>query len=204
MKKNLEKIKNFLIKEFFVELDVYKTNKKLYKRINYIDVCKIDISDIKKRKYVYYTEQLKNEIKEQFNIKKYLTEKAKILFFITTFIFILITLLTFFINNYTNLSLFFLIVSIFYLFITFLKELEVIYPRKLYYLETYINVFFNVYKVKIYSNDNKTRILKDLIKNKKKNSFILMILANNLLSSTLLLRNSIISLLIFILLNILK
>lgn len=204
MKKKLEKFKNFLIKEFFVELDVYKTNKKLYKSINYIDVCKIDISDIKKGKYVYYTEQLKNEIKEQFNIKKYLTEKAKILFFITTFIFILITLLTFFINNYTNLSLFFLIVSIFYLFITFLKELEVIYPRKLYFLETYINVFFNVYKVKIYSNDNKTRILKDLIKNKKKNSFILMILANNLLSSTLLLRNSIISLLIFILLNILK
>jgi len=204
MKKNLEKIKNFLIKEFFVELDVYKTNKKLYKSINYIDVCKIDISDIKKGKYVYYTEQLKNEIKEQFNIKKYLTEKAKILFFITTFIFILITLLTFFINNYTNLSLFFLIVSIFYLFIAFLKELEVIYPRKLYFLETYINVFFNVYKVKIYSNDNKTSILKDLIKNKKKNSFILMILANNLLSSTLLLRNSIISLLIFILLNLLK
>lgn len=204
MKKKLEKIKNFLIKEFFVELDVYKTNKELYKSINYIDVCKIDINDIKKVKIAYYIEQLKNEIKEQFNIKKYLTEKAKILFFITTFIFILITLLTFFINNYTNLSLFFLIVSIFYLFIAFLKELEVIYPRKLYYLETYINVFFNVYKVKIYSNDNKTRILKDLIKNKKKNSFILMILANNLLSSTLLLRNSIISLLIFILLNILK
>lgn len=204
MKKKLEKIKNFLIKEFFVELDVYKTNKKLYKSINYIDVCKIDINNIKKVEIAYYTEQLKNEIKEQFNIKKYLTEKAKILFFITTFIFILITLLTFFINNYTNLSLFFLIVSIFYLFIAFLKELEVIYPRKLYFLETYINVFFNVYKVKIYSNDNKTSILKDLIKNKKKNSFILMILANNLLSSTLLLRNSIISLLIFILLNILK
>lgn len=201
MKKKLEKFKNFLIKEFFVELDVYKTNKKLYKSINYIDVCKIDINNIKKVKIAYYTEQLKNEIKEQFNIKKYLTEKAKILFFITTFIFILITLLTFFINNYTNLSLFFLIVSIFYLFIAFLKELEVIYPRKLYFLETYINVFFNVYKVKIYSNDNKTSILKDLIKNKKKNSFILMILANNLLSSTLLLRNSIISLLIFILLN---
>ncbi len=204
MKKNLEKIKNFIIKEFFVEFDVYKTNKNLYKKINYIDFCNIDLSQIKKGKEKYYIEQLKNEIDLQISTKKYLIEKAKILILISSLFFLIITLLTVFVNNYTNLSLFFLIVSVLYLLIAFIKSLEVIYPRKFYFLETYINNFYNLNKVKIYKNDNNIRILKDLIKNKNKNSFLLMILANDIISSTLLLRNSIISLLIFILLNILK
>jgi len=199
MKKNLEKFKIFVMHEFFVGLLTDKVNKKLDFEKYCLEHYTVDINKI--YEIDKYTEQLKNELNEQKDIKKHIENKGKVLFLAITLFFIAIILLTIFLNSINNLSLFFLIVSILYIYRAFRKNISIMNTNEFYFLQSDIAVFEKKYEIKLHLNNN---LLEELVTIIEKNRKLLMILANNLTASIFLLRNSIISLLIFILLNILK
>jgi len=202
MKKKLENFKIFVMHEFFVGLLTDKVNKKLDYEKYCIEDYTVDINKI----YLIdkYTEQLKNELNEQKDIKKHIENKGKVLFLAITLFFIAIILLTIFLNSINNLSLFFLIVSILYLYRAFRKNISVMNANEFYFIQSDIAVFEKKYEIKLRLNKEKNNLLEELVTIIGKNRKMLMILANNLTAAIFLLRNSIISLLIFILLNILK
>ena len=202
MKKKLEKFKKFVMHEFFVGLLTDKVNKKLDFKKYCIGTYTVDINKI--YEIDKYTEQLKNELNEQKDIKKHIENKGKVLFLAITLFFIAIILLTIFLNSINNLSLFFLIVSILYLYRAFRKNISVMNANEFYFIQSDIAVFEKKYEIKLRLNKEINNFLSDLVTIIEKNRKMLMILANNLTASIFLLRNSIISLLIFILLNILK
>ena len=78
MKKNLEKIKNFVMHEFFVSLLTDKVNKKLDFEKYCLEHYTVDINKI--YEIDKYTEQLKNELNEQKDIKKHIENKVKCYF----------------------------------------------------------------------------------------------------------------------------
>ena len=199
MKKNLEKIKNFVMHEFFVGLLTDKVNKKLDFEKYCLEHYTVDINKI--YEIDKYTEQLKNELNEQKDIKKHIENKGKVLFLAITLFFIAIILLAVFVNSINNLSLFFLIVSILYIYRAFRKNISIMNTNEFYFLQSDIAVFEKKYEIKLHLNNN---LLEELVTIIEKNRKMLMILANNLTAAIFLLRNSIICLLIFILLNILK
>lgn len=205
MKKKLEKFKEFVMHEFFVGLLTDKVNKKLDFEKYCLEHYTVDINKIYLNKEIdKYTEQLKNELNEQKDIKKHIENKGKVLFLAITLFFIAIILLTIFLNSINNLSLFFLIVSILYLYRAFRKNISIINTNEFYFFQSYIDVFEKKHEIKLHLNKEKNNFLKELVTIIEKNKKVLVILANNLTASIFLLRNSIISLLIFILLNILK
>ena len=197
MKKKLEKFKIFVMHEFFVGLLTDKVNKKLDFEKYCLEHYTVDINKI--YEIDKYTEQLKNELNEQKDIKKHIENKGKVLFLAITLFFIAIILLTIFLNSINNLSLFFLIVSILYIYRAFRKNISVMNTNEFYFLQSDIAVFEKKYEIKLHLNNN---LLEELVTIIEKNRKLLMILANNLTASIFLLRNSIISLLVFILLNI--
>ena len=197
MKKKLEKFKIFVMHEFFVGLLTDKVNKKLDFEKYCLEHYTVDINKI--YEIDKYTEQLKNELNEQKDIKKHIENKGKVLFLAITLFFIAIILLTIFLNSINNLSLFFLIVSILYLYRAFRKNISVMNANEFYFIQSDIAVFEKKYEIKLHLNNN---LLEELVTIIEKNRKLLMILANNLTASIFLLRNSIISLLVFILLNI--
>ena len=199
MKKKLEKFKIFVMHEFFVGLLTDKVNKKLDIEKYNLTYYTVDINKI--YEIDKYTEQLKNELNEQKDIKKHIENKGKVLFLAITLFFISIILLAVFLNSISNLSLFFLIVSILYLYRAFRKNISVMNANEFYFIQSDIAVFEKKYEIKLHLNNN---LLEELVTIIEKNRKLLMILANNLTASIFLLRNSIISLLVFILLNILK
>ena len=199
MKKKLENFKIFVMHEFFVGLLTDKVNKKLDFEKYCLEHYTVDINKI--YEIDKYTEQLKNELNEQKDIKKHIENKGKVLFLAITLFFIAIILLTIFLNSINNLSLFFLIVSILYIYRAFRKNISIMNTNEFYFLQSDIAVFEKKYEIKLHLNNN---LLEELVTIIEKNRKMLMILANNLTASIFLLRNSIISLLIFILLNILK
>lgn len=202
MKKKLEKFKKFVMHEFFVGLLTDKVNKKLDFEKYCLEHYTVDINKI--YEIDKYTEQLKNELNEQKDIKKHIENKGKVLFLAITLFFIAIILLTIFLNSINNLSLFFLIVSILYLYRAFRKNISVMNANEFYFIQSDIAVFEKKYEIKLRLNKEENNLLEELVTIIEKNRKMLMILANNLTASIFLLRNSIISLLIFILLNILK
>lgn len=202
MKKKLEKFKKFVMHEFFVGLLTDKVNKKLDFEKYCLEHYTVDINKI--YEIDKYTEQLKNELNEQKDIKKHIENKGKVLFLAITLFFIAIILLTIFLNSINNLSLFFLIVSILYLYRAFRKNISVMNANEFYFIQSDIAVFEKKYEIKLRLNKEINNFLEELVTIIEKNRKMLMILANNLTASIFLLRNSIISLLIFILLNILK
>jgi len=199
MKKKLEKFKKFVMHELFIGLLTDKVNKKLDFEKYCLEHYTVDINKI--YEIDKYTEQLKNELNEQKDIKKHIENKGKVLFLAITLFFIAIILLTIFLNSINNLSLFFLIVSILYIYRAFRKNISIMNTNEFYFLQSDIAVFEKKYEIKLHLNNN---LLEELVTIIEKNRKLLMILANNLTASIFLLRNSIISLLIFILLNILK
>lgn len=205
MKIKLEKFKEFILHEFFVGLLTDKVNKKLDFKKYCIGTYTVDINEIYLNKEIdKYTEQLKNELNEQKYIKKYIEDKGKMLFLAITLFFISIILLTVFLNSISNFSLFFLIVSILYIYRAFRKNISVMNANEFYFIQSDIDVFEKKYEIKLRLNKEKNNLLKELVTIIEQNRKLLMILANNLTAAIFLLRNSIISLLIFILLNILK
>ena len=201
MKKKLENFKIFVMHEFFVGLLTDKVNKKLDFEKYCLEHYTVDINKI--YEIDKYTEQLKNELNEQKDIKKHIENKGKVLFLAITLFFISIILLTIFLNSINNLSLFFLIVSILYLYRAFRKNISVMNANEFYFIQSDIAVFEKKYEIKLHLN-KKNYLLEELVTIIEKNRKLLMILANNLTAAIFLLRNSIISLLVFILLNILK
>jgi Ca2+/Na+ antiporter len=199
MKKKLEKFKKFVMHELFIGLLTDKVNKKLDFEKYCLEHYTVDINKI--YEIDKYTEQLKNELNEQKDIKKHIENKGKVLFLAITLFFIAIILLAVFVNSINNLSLFFLIVSILYIYRAFRKNISIMNTNEFYFLQSDIAVFEKKYEIKLHLNNN---LLEELVTIIEKNRKLLMILANNLTASIFLLRNSIISLLIFILLNILK
>ena len=199
MKKNLEKFKKFVMHELFIGLLTDKVNKKLDFEKYCLEHYTVDINKI--YEIDKYTEQLKNELNEQKDIKKHIENKGKVLFLAITLFFIAIILLAVFVNSINNLSLFFLIVSILYIYRAFRKNISIMNTNEFYFLQSDIAVFEKKYEIKLHLNNN---LLEELVTIIEKNRKLLMILANNLTASIFLLRNSFISLLIFILLNILK
>ena len=197
MKKNLEKFKKFVMHELFIGLLTDKVNKKLDFEKYCLEHYTVDINKI--YEIDKYTEQLKNELNEQKDIKKHIENKGKVLFLAITLFFIAIILLTIFLNSINNLSLFFLIVSILYLYRAFRKNISIMNTNEFYFLQSDIAVFEKKYEIKLHLNNN---LLEELVTIIEKNRKLLMILANNLTAAIFLLRNSIISLLVFILLNI--
>jgi len=185
--------------EFFVGLLTDKVNKKLDFEKYCLEHYTVDINKI--YEIDKYTEQLKNELNEQKDIKKHIENKGKVLFLAITLFFIAIILLTIFLNSINNLSLFFLIVSILYIYRAFRKNISIMNTNEFYFLQSDIAVFEKKYEIKLHLNNN---LLEELVTIIEKNRKLLMILANNLTAAIFLLRNSIISLLVFILLNILK
>jgi hypothetical protein len=199
MKKKLENLKKFVHYEFFVGLLTDKVNKKLDFEKYCLEHYTVDINKI--YEIDKYTEQLKNELNEQKDIKKHIENKGKVLFLAITLFFIAIILLAVFVNSINNLSLFFLIVSILYIYRAFRKNISIMNTNEFYFLQSDIAVFEKKYEIKLHLNNN---LLEELVTIIEKNRKLLMILANNLTASIFLLRNSIISLLIFILLNLFK
>ena len=199
MKKKLENFKIFVMHEFFVGLLTDKVNKKLDFEKYCLEHYTVDINKI--YEIDKYTEQLKNELNEQKDIKKHIENKGKVLFLAITLFFIAIILLAVFVNSINNLSLFFLIVSILYIYRAFRKNISIMNTNEFYFLQSDIAVFEKKYEIKLHLNNN---LLEELVTIIEKNRKMLMILANNLTAAIFLLRNSFISLLIFILLNILK
>jgi len=197
MKKNLEKFKKFVMHELFIGLLTDKVNKKLDFEKYCLEHYTVDINKI--YEIDKYTKQLKNELNEQKDIKKHIENKGKVLFLAITLFFIAIILLTIFLNSINNLSLFFLIVSILYIYRAFRKNISIMNTNEFYFLQSDIAVFEKKYEIKLHLNNN---LLEELVTIIEKNRKLLMILANNLTASIFLLRNSIISLLVFILLNI--
>lgn len=205
MKKKLEKFKIFVMLEFFVGLLTDKVNKKLDFEKYCLEHYTVDINKIYLNKEIdKYTEQLKNELNEQKDIKKHIENKGKVLFLAITLFFIAIILLTIFLNSINNLSLFFLIVSILYLYRAFRKNISVMNANEFYFIQSDIAVFEKKYEIKLRLNKEKNNLLEELVTIIEQNRKLLMILANNLTAAIFLLRNSIISLLIFLLLNLLK
>lgn len=205
MKKKLENFKKFVMHELFIGLLTDKVNKKLDFKKYCLEHSTVDINKFILIKEVdKYIEQLKNELNEQKDIKKHIENKGKVLFLAITLFFIAIILLTIFLNSINNLSLFFLIVSILYLYRAFRKNISVINANEFYFIQSDIDVFEKKYEIKLRLNKEENNFLSDLVTIIEKNKKMLMILANNLTAAIFLLRNSIISLLIFILLNILK
>jgi len=202
MKKKLENFKIFVMHEFFVGLLTDKVNKKLDFEKYCLEHYTVDINKI--YEIDKYTEQLKNELNEQKDIKKHIENKGKVLFLAITLFFIAIILLAVFVNSISNLSLFFLIVSILYIYRAFRKNISVINANEFYFIQSDIAVFEKKYEIKLRLNKEKNNLLEELVTIIEKNKKMLMILANNLTAAIFLLRNSIISLLVFILLNILK
>jgi hypothetical protein len=199
MKKKLEKFKKFVMHELFIGLLTDKVNKKLDFEKYCLEHYTVDINKI--YEIDKYTEQLKNELNEQKDIKKHIENKGKVLFLAITLFFIAIILLAVFVNSINNLSLFFLIVSILYIYRAFRKNISIMNTNEFYFLQSDIAVFEKKYEIKLHLNNN---LLEELVTIIEKNRKLLMILANNLTASIFLLRNSIISLLIFILLNLFK
>ena len=197
MKKKLENFKIFVMHEFFVGLLTDKVNKKLDFEKYCLEHYTVDINKI--YEIDKYTEQLKNELNEQKDIKKHIENKGKVLFLAITLFFIAIILLAVFVNSINNLSLFFLIVSILYIYRAFRKNISIMNTNEFYFLQSDIAVFEKKYEIKLHLNNN---LLEELVTIIEKNRKLLMILANNLTAAIFLLRNSIISLLVFILLNI--
>ena len=197
MKKNLEKFKKFVMHELFIGLLTDKVNKKLDFEKYCLEHYTVDINKI--YEIDKYTKQLKNELNEQKDIKKHIENKGKVLFLAITLFFIAIILLTIFLNSINNLSLFFLIVSILYIYRAFRKNISIMNTNEFYFLQSDIAVFEKKYEIKLHLNNN---LLEELVTIIEKNRKMLMILANNLTAAIFLLRNSIISLLVFILLNI--
>ena len=197
MKKNLEKFKKFVMHELFIGLLTDKVNKKLDFEKYCLEHYTVDINKI--YEIDKYTKQLKNELNEQKDIKKHIENKGKVLFLAITLFFIAIILLAVFVNSINNLSLFFLIVSILYIYRAFRKNISIMNTNEFYFLQSDIAVFEKKYEIKLHLNNN---LLEELVTIIEKNRKLLMILANNLTASIFLLRNSIISLLVFILLNI--
>jgi hypothetical protein len=205
MKKKLEKFKKFVMHEFFVGLLADKVNKNLDFEKYCIEHYTVDINKIYLNKETdKYTEQLKNELNEQKDIKKHIENKGKVLFLAITLFFIAIILLAVFLNSINNLSLFFLIVSILYLYRAFRKNISVMNANEFYFIQSDIAVFEKKYEIKLRLNKEKNNLLEELVTIIEKNRKMLMILANNLTASIFLLRNSIICLLIFLLLNLFK
>jgi Ca2+/Na+ antiporter len=203
MKKKLEKFKKFVMHELFIGLLTDKVNKKLDFKKYCLEHSTVDINKFILIKEVdKYIEQLKNELNEQKDIKKHIENKGKVLFLAITLFFIAIILLTIFLNSINNLSLFFLIVSILYLYRAFRKNISVINANEFYFIQSDIDVFEKKYEIKLRLNKEENNFLSDLVTIIEKNKKMLMILANNLTAAIFLLRNSIISLLVFILLNI--
>ena len=201
MKIKLEKFKKFVMHELFIGLLTDKVNKKLDFEKYCLEHYTVDINKI--YEIDKYTEQLKNELNEQKDIKKHIENKGKVLFLAITLFFIAIILLAVFFNSINNLSLFFLIISIIYFYRAFRKNISVINANEFYFIQSDIAVFEKKYEIKLHLN-KKNYLLEELVTIIEKNRKLLMILANNLTAAIFLLRNSIISLLIFILLNILK
>lgn len=202
MKIKLEKFKEFILHEFFVGLLTDKVNKNLDFEKYCIEHYTVDINKIYLNKEIdKYTEQLKNELNYQKNIKKHIENKGKVLFLAITLFFIAIILLTVFFNSINNLSLFFLIISIIYFYRAFRKNISVINTNEFYFIQSDIDVFKKKYEIKLRLNKEKNNLLKELVTIIEQNRKLLMILANNLTAAIFLLRNSIISLLVFILLN---
>ena len=205
MKIKLEKFKEFILHEFFVGLLADKVNKKLDIKKYNLTYDTVDINKIYLNKEVdKYIEQLKNELNEQKSIKKYIEDKGKVLFLAITLFFISIILLAVFLNSISNLSLFFLIVSILYIYRAFRKNISVMNANEFYFIQSDIDVFEKKYEIKLRLNKEKNNLLEELVTIIEQNRKLLMILANNLTAAIFLLRNSIISLLILLLLNLLK
>jgi len=205
MKKKLENFKKFVMHEFFVGLLTDKVNKKLDIEKYNLTYYTVDINKIYLNKEVdKYIEQLKNELNEQKSIKKYIEDKGKVLFLAITLFFISIILLAVFLNSISNLSLFFLIVSILYIYRAFRKNISVMNANEFYFIQSDIDVFEKKYEIKLRLNKEKNNLLEELVTIIEQNRKLLMILANNLTAAIFLLRNSIISLLILLLLNLLK
>jgi len=202
MKKKLENFKKFVMHEFFVGLITDKVNKKLDIEKYCIEHYTVDINKI--YEIDKYIEQLKNELNYQKDIKKHIENKGKVLFLAITLFFISIILLAVFLNSISNLSLFFLIVSILYIYRAFRKNISVMNANEFYFIQSDIDVFEKKYEIKLRLNKEKNNFLEELVTIIEKNKKVLMILVNNLTAAIFLLRNSIISLLIFLLLNLLK
>ena len=202
MKKKLENFKKFVMHEFFVGLITDKVNKKLDFEKYCIEHYTVDINKI--YEIDKYIEQLKNELNYQKDIKKHIENKGKVLFLAITLFFISIILLAVFLNSISNLSLFFLIVSILYIYRAFRKNISVMNANEFYFIQSDIDVFEKKYEIKLRLNKEKNNFLEELVTIIEKNKKVLMILVNNLTAAIFLLRNSIISLLIFLLLNLLK
>jgi len=202
MKKKLENFKKFVMHEFFVGLITDKVNKKLDIEKYCIEHYTVDINKI--YEIDKYIEQLKNELNYQKDIKKHIENKGKVLFLAITLFFISIILLAVFLNSISNLSLFFLIVSILYIYRAFRKNISVINANEFYFIQSDIDVFEKKHEIKLRLNKEKNNFLEELVTIIEKNKKVLMILVNNLTAAIFLLRNSIISLLIFLLLNLLK
>lgn len=155
----------------------------------------VDLSAITSEQEKDYIEQLKSDLKEQYDRKKIIEDKAKSLLFIIT---VSITAITFSltylnsleINIPQTIALIALGISILYFVLGTIRALQTLNIRKFHVIQTVIEITDSNYKLTAKKND--TDFLKELIKSKQQNDLINVQLSNYTYASFTLIRNGII------------
>lgn len=202
----MSKIRSFLLQEIFPGFYAYYVNKKINKIYNELHTFCVDITEITQGKENDYIEQIKADLKEQYDIKKIIEDKAKsFLFIISLLITIIIFVWTYLLNSntfYNIVALFFFGISIFYFLLGIIKSIKTINPKKFYIIQSDVKIDNDKKKIKLSANQSKDDFLKDLIKSKQLNDLIINILSNNAYASLILIRNGIICFVIFFVMSI--
>lgn len=191
----MSKIKYFILQHIFPGFYATYANKivaKNYEKQNNFDV---DLTAITAGQEKDYIEQVKADLKEQYDRKKIIEDKAKSLLFIIT---VSITAITFSltylnsleINVPQTIALILLGVSIIYFVLGTIRALQTLNIRKFHVIQTAIEITDINYK--LISKKSDTDFLKELIKSKQQNDLINIQLSNYTYASFTLIRNGII------------
>ena len=196
----MSKIKDFLLQHIFPGYYAVYSNKLVTKKYEEIQNYEVDITAISQEKEKYYIEQVKIDIKEQYDRKKNIEDKSKSLLFIIA---VSITAITFSLTYLNSISfsvfqfiaLVFLGISIIYFIQGAIKALQTVNVRQFHVIQ--VEVETNEQKFKLSAKKPDADFLKDLIKSKQLNDLINIRLSNYTYASFNLIRNGIIFFAIF-------
>lgn len=188
-------IKYFLLQHVFPGYYATYANKIVAANYDKQSDFDVDLSAIITGQEKDYIEQLKTDLKEHYDRKKIIEDKAKSLLFIIT---VSITSITFSLTYLNSLelnipqtiALITLGISILYFVSGTIRALQTLNIRKFHVIQTVIEIADSDYKLSAKKND--TDFLKELIKSKQQNDLINVQLSNYTYASFTLIRNGII------------
>lgn len=191
----MSKIKDFLLQHIFPGYYAIYSNKLVAKRYEEIQNYEVDLSTISQDQEKYYIEQVKLDIKEQYDRKKIIEDKSKSLLFIiavsiTAITFSLTYLNSIILSAFQFIALSFLGISILYFIQGAIKALQTVNVRQFHVIQVEVETIEQKFKLSAKKSD--PDFLKDLIKSKQLNDLINIRLSNYTYASYNLIRNGII------------